>query len=94
MVGYLAVTLGYSLEYRGRDAFLDEVYLAEEARGEGRGREALELAEAYGRERGAKALHLVVERHRPHAQELYRRAGFHLQDRHLMTKRLQSAEHL
>jgi len=88
IVGYLAVTLGFSLEYRGRDAFIDELFVAEEARGKGLGREALEMAEAYCRERGVKALHLEVERHREPAYELYRRTGFETHDRFLMTKLL------
>ena len=37
IVGYLAVTLGFSLEYRGRDAFIDELYLRPEARASGLG---------------------------------------------------------
>jgi hypothetical protein len=28
-VGYVALTFGYSLEYRGRDAFVDELYIRE-----------------------------------------------------------------
>ncbi|MDH3413359.1 MAG: hypothetical protein OEM98_12855, partial [Gammaproteobacteria bacterium] len=30
VIGYFAVTLGFSLEYRGRDAFVDELFIAEE----------------------------------------------------------------
>ncbi len=88
VVGYLAVTLGYSLEYRGRDAFIDELFIETESRGKGLGREAMEIAEAYCRERGVKALHLEVERHRQSAYELYRRTGFEDHDRYLMTKLL------
>jgi ribosomal protein S18 acetylase RimI-like enzyme len=88
VIGYLAVTLGFSLEYRGRDAFIDELYVAEEARGKGLGRKALEMAEAYCRERGVKALHLEVEHHREAAYDLYRRSGFELHGRALMTKLL------
>ena len=29
VVGYLAVILGFSLEYRGRDAFIDEVFITD-----------------------------------------------------------------
>jgi GNAT superfamily N-acetyltransferase len=86
VVGYLVVTLGFSLEYRGRDAFLDELYLEEGTRGRGYGGEALALAELYCREQGVRALHLEVERHRPAARKLYARAGFEEHDRHLMTK--------
>lgn len=86
VIGYLAVTLGFSLEYRGRDAFIDELFVMEEARGKGLGREALEIAEDYCRGRGVKALHLEVERHREAAYKLYRQTGFEGHDRYLMTK--------
>ncbi len=88
VVGYLAVTLGYSLEYRGRDAFIDELFIETKSRGMGLGGEAMQIAEAYCREHGVKALHLEVERHRQSAYELYRRAGFEDHDRYLMTKLL------
>lgn len=88
VAGYLAVTLGYSLEYRGRDAFIDELFIDESARGRGLGQMAMEIAEAYCRELGVKALHLEVERHREAAYELYRRTGFEGHDRYLMTKLL------
>ncbi len=86
VIGYLAVTLGFSLEYRGRDAFIDELFVMEEARGKGLGREAMEIAEDYCRARGVKALHLEVERHREAAYKLYRQTGFEGHDRYLMTK--------
>ena len=88
VMGYLAVTFGYSLEYRGRDAFIDELFLHERGRGQGAGREALAIAEAYCRARGVRALHLEVEPHRTSAFELYRASGFEDHDRRLMTKRL------
>jgi GNAT superfamily N-acetyltransferase len=86
VVGYVAVALGFSFEYRGREAFVDELFIAEGHRGRGLGREALELAEAWCREAGVNALHLEVERHRAPALELYRRRGFADYDRFLMTK--------
>lgn len=88
VVGYLAVTLGFSLEYRGRDAFVDELFLEEASRGRGLGGEALALAEAYCRELDVRALHLEVERHRGAAREIYIGAGFEEHDRHRMTKML------
>jgi ribosomal protein S18 acetylase RimI-like enzyme len=88
VMGYLAVTLGYSLEYRGRDAFVDELFVHERGRGQGVGREALAVAEAYCRARGVRALHLEVEHHRTRALDLYRAGGFQDHDRRLMTKRL------
>ncbi len=88
IVGYLAVTFGFSLEYRGRDAFIDELFIVEDARGQGLGREALKISDAYCREHGVNALHLEVERHREAAYSLYQRAGFEGHERYLMTKLL------
>jgi len=71
---------------RGREAFVDELLIAESHRGRGLGREALEVAEEYCRQAGVNALHLEVERHRETALELYRRRGFEDFERYLMTK--------
>src|SRR5688572_10732182 len=57
VVGYVAVALGFSFEYRGREAFVDELLIAESHRGRGLGREALQLAEEYCKEVGVNALH-------------------------------------
>src|ERR1700739_3061571 len=40
-IGYLVLTLGYSLEYGGRNAFIDEVYIRASHRGRGIGQSAL-----------------------------------------------------
>ena len=88
VVGYLAVTFGWSLEYRGRDAFVDELYLAEAYRGRGLGREAIGLAEGACREAGVRTLHLEVERENAVARVLYQRAGFSSHERILMSKPL------
>ena len=34
-IGYVALTLGYSLEYHGRDAFVDEIFVRASDRGMG-----------------------------------------------------------
>ena len=86
VVGYTALTFGYSLEYRGRDAFVDELYLLPEHRGGGAGSRALALLEDACRELGVRALHLEAERKKPRLLSFYERAGFAAHDRHLMTK--------
>ncbi|MDX1516984.1 MAG: GNAT family N-acetyltransferase [Woeseiaceae bacterium] len=86
IVGYLAVTLGFSLEYRGRDAFVDELYLDAAVRGQGLGRRLLDVATAYCRDAGVSAMHLEVETHRQAAMKLYEQAGFETHDRVLMTR--------
>ncbi len=87
-VGYLVLTLGYSLEYGGCDAFVDEVYIRESHRGRGIGQHALTFAEDACRSLGVRALHLEVERANTNAHGLYRKAGFVDHDRYLMTKRI------
>ena len=86
IVGYLVVTFGFSLEYRGRDAFVDELYIREKYRGQGIGKQSLQLAEKICQEQGIQALHLEVERENINAQAVYRKAGFVNSDRYLLTK--------
>lgn len=87
-VGYVVLAFGYSLEYHGRDAFIDELYLAEAARGRGIGRLVMGLVEDEARALGVRALHLEVARPNHRAQALYRSAGFAGNDRFLLSKRL------
>jgi diamine N-acetyltransferase len=86
LVGYLVLGLGFSLEFRGRDAFVDELYVVPSHRGRGLGKQALAAAEAACRELGVRALHLEVERDNEEALGLYLKAGFVDNDRYLMTK--------
>jgi ribosomal protein S18 acetylase RimI-like enzyme len=87
IVAYVVVTFGFSLEYRGRDAVLDELFVIPAFRRRGLGREALQVLEAGCRASGVQALHLVVDRTNEAAIELYRGQGFVAHDRQLMTKR-------
>jgi ribosomal protein S18 acetylase RimI-like enzyme len=86
--GYLVLTWGYSLEFHGRDAFIDELYVAPRYRGAGIGRQAVEWAEAACRTHAAGAVHLEVEIDNERARALYRRSGFAERGLRLMTKRL------
>jgi GNAT superfamily N-acetyltransferase len=86
--GYLVLTFGFSLEFGGRDALIDELYLRENFRGHGLGKASLELAVEVCRAEGIRALHLEVDRVNTRAQAVYRQAGFRDHDRHLLTKRL------
>ncbi len=87
--GYVALTLGYSLEWHGRDAFVDELYIDAGRRRQGYGAGAMRLVEQACRELGVHALHLEAERGNAAARELYRRCGFVDRDRCLMTKLLE-----
>ncbi len=86
-VGYFVLTLGWSLEYGGRDAFVDELFVSPSHRGRGLGRRALEVIEEACRELGVQALHLEVEKENA-AAELYRKSGFEEHHRRLMSKRI------
>lgn len=75
-VGYIVLCFGYSLEWLGRDAFIDEFYLRPEYRGRGWGRAAMALVEDAARAEGIRTLHLEVVRENTLALELYRKIGF------------------
>lgn len=92
IAGYAILTLGFSLEFHGRDVFIDEIYLSEEFRGKGLGSQALQFLQQQCRELGVKALHLEVERKNENAQIFYRQNGFADHDRFLMTKWIERAE--
>ncbi|MGA2429967.1 MAG: GNAT family N-acetyltransferase [Candidatus Acidiferrum sp.] len=91
-VGYVVLTVSFSFEYRGYDAFIDELYIAEEHRGRGIGRRAMQFAEGAARDRGVNAMHLEVSRDNQAALELYRRAGYADHGRYLMTKWLDGGQ--
>lgn len=75
-VGYVAICFGYSIEFGGRDAFVDEIFVAREYRGKGFGKAALTLVKSEAASLGVTALHLEVARSNNQAQRLYRSAGF------------------
>jgi GNAT superfamily N-acetyltransferase len=75
-VGYVVLCFGYSLEWLGRDAFVDEFYLLENYRGRGWGRKTMEFVEEAARVAGIRTLHLEVVQSNPGALQVYRRLGF------------------
>jgi diamine N-acetyltransferase len=85
-IGYVILTLGFSFEFRGTDAFIDEIYIEPKYRRQGYGRRAVTFVEGEARKRGVNALHLEVDGENDAAGELYRRAGYKDHGRHLMTK--------
>ena len=88
-VGYLVITFGYSLEYHGRDAFIDELFIEASYRHQGIGTKVMEFALEACRRLGVHALHLEVERTNIAGQALYRKFGFEDSDRYLLTRRLE-----
>ena len=87
-VGYVAFTFGFSFEYGGRDAFIDELYIDKAHRSKGYGKAVLNQLDIEAKALGIRALHLEVEAHNEQGQELYRKSGFDSKSRVLMTKSL------
>ena len=83
-IGYVVLTLGYSIEYGGRDGFIDDLYLVPAVRGSGVGRQVLHFALSEATALGIKTLHLEVEMGNESATRLYRSAGFEVTGRTLM----------
>jgi len=85
-VGYVVLTFGYSLEFLGRDAFLDEFYLRESHRGRGWGRQALDYVEEQARNFEIRSIHLEVVQENIAAKDFYRHRGYRDHRHSLMSK--------
>ncbi len=86
--GYAVLCLGFSIEFRGRDAFVDELYVSPSERGRGIGRALLLALEAEARALGVRKLHLEVEQRNDAARKLYVGEGFAATGRELLSKAL------
>jgi len=88
-VGYMAVCFGYSIEFKGKDAYMDEFFIERPWRGKGIGGAALSVVckELAGIQ--IKALHLEVRRDNLRAKSFYAASGFKSREQfHLMTRSL------
>jgi len=86
LAGYFALTFCFSLEFHGRFALFDEIYLREPYRRQKLGKAVLAFAEELCKKAGIKAVRLEVGRENLSAQSLYNVAGFKQDERNLMTK--------
>jgi ribosomal protein S18 acetylase RimI-like enzyme len=82
LIGYMAVCYGFSIEFGGREAFIDEFYLAEAERGKGFGRRIAQHVIAWLREQDFVAFHLEVDTTNDQAQRLYKDLGFKLREKY------------
>jgi GNAT superfamily N-acetyltransferase len=83
-VGYLALCFGYSIEFAGRDATIDEFYISPAYRGQGLGRQVLGYIKEEARKLNLKALHLEVARGNTTAQRLYERVDFAPREKYML----------
>lgn len=86
LAGYFALTFCFSLEFHGRFALFDELYLREPFRRQKLGKAVVAFAEELCKKAGIKAVRLEVGRENLPAQSLYNAAGFKQDERNLMTK--------
>ena len=89
IAGYALLPFYFSLEFDGRVALLDELFVTAAARGMGAGGRLLDdCVAALSREGGIRAIRLEVDQRHPEASTLYRRHGFLPDGREAWTRRL------
>lgn len=86
-IGYVVITFGWSVEYGGLDAFVDEIFVRPGVRGRGIASEALIALPRALAAGGLKAIHLEVAADNETAIALYRRSGFTPREGHLLMSR-------
>ncbi|MXN92186.1 GNAT family N-acetyltransferase [Flavobacterium sp. Sd200] len=84
VVGYVILTFVFSFEYKGRIAFLDELFIKETARGKGLGKRALDFIQVQARLLSVKIIYLEIENHNESARKLYLSKDFSIHNRGLM----------
>jgi len=86
LAGYFAITFCYSLEFHGKFALVDEIYLRTPFRRKNLGSSAMKFAEEICKKTGIKAMRLEVGETNKAAQSLYEAVGFKRDARYLFTK--------
>ncbi|WP_146589079.1 GNAT family N-acetyltransferase [Puniceibacterium confluentis] len=88
-VGYIVVSFGWSVEYGGMDAIVDELYVRPAVRGRGMAGEAINALGQALKQSTIKALHLEVDNSNEGALRLYQRCGFKARNGYMyMTRKL------
>jgi len=82
--GYIALCRGFSIEFNGFDAFVDEFFLLPEFRGRGVGKAVLAEIKRLAGALGINALHLEVALDNQPARKFYANAGFEKRDKYLL----------
>jgi GNAT superfamily N-acetyltransferase len=85
--GYGALCLGFSIEYEGREAFIDDLYILPALRGHGYGRLLFEALEREARSCGCSVIHLEVMPGNP-VKRWYESLGYADRRSTLLTKRM------
>lgn len=83
-MGYVILTFVFSFEYKGRIAFLDELFISPKTRGLGFGKQALDFITEQAKALSVKIIYLEIEGHNTVAQKLYLSKGYAIHNRGLM----------
>jgi GNAT superfamily N-acetyltransferase len=78
-IGYAVLCFGYSLEYGGRNAFIDDLFIKKDFRNKKIGSEVLDYICKYANTTGIKALQVEVKEKHKDAARLYEHKGFSIQ---------------
>jgi GNAT superfamily N-acetyltransferase len=84
IVGYAIITYIFSFEYKGKMAFFEELFIAENTRGKGIGQKAIEFVKEFAKSQNVKMMYLEVENHNEKAQKLYLANDFVIHNRKIM----------
>ena len=84
IVGYFILTFVFSFEYKGRLAFLDELYISESMRGQGIGKQTIDFIKSISKKLHLKMMYLEIENHNFSAQNLYLKNDFDFHNRKIM----------
>ncbi len=82
------MTFGWSVEFGGMDAFVDELFVRPAVRGRGIATEVLSTLPVALGQAGVRAIHLEVDQNNAAAQKLYTRSGSARPRYMLMTRKL------
>ncbi len=87
-IGYIVLTHGYSLEFGGPDARIDEFYLRNSVRGRGVSAEIVQAIAEHLAKIGSRALHMEVADDDTYGQQTYGKRGFCARASRMMTREL------
>ena len=83
-VGYIAVSFAWSMEFGGRTAALDDLFVRKQWRGRGLGKQAVADAVSHCHSEGIRAMHVEVARDNSAGNAVYAAAGFRETNRQLL----------
>lgn len=84
VMGYVILTFVFSFEYKGRIAFLDELFISPNARGKGLGKQTLDFIHEQAKLHSVRIIYLEIESHNSIAQKLYLSKNYTIHNRGLM----------